>query len=62
MPDYHQAFNNMGNAFSAKGDKDKAIECYQKAIDIKPDKHEAFKHIFLPKATRTKPSNAIKSH
>ncbi|MCP3929974.1 MAG: tetratricopeptide repeat protein, partial [Bacteroidetes bacterium] len=27
---------------SHKGDKDKAIDCYQKVIDIKPDLHQAF--------------------
>ena len=34
--------NLDGLIYSAKGDKDKAIESYQKAIDIKPDKHEAY--------------------
>ncbi|MBK8041314.1 MAG: tetratricopeptide repeat protein [Haliscomenobacter sp.] len=42
MPDFHVAFNNMGNAFYAKGEHDKAIECYQKAVGIKPDFHQAF--------------------
>jgi tetratricopeptide (TPR) repeat protein len=39
------AFYNMGLAYSNKGDNDKAIECYQKAIEIKPDKHEAFNNM-----------------
>jgi tetratricopeptide (TPR) repeat protein len=42
--DYHKAFNNMGNAYNDKGENDKAIECYQKAIAIKPD-HEAFNNM-----------------
>jgi tetratricopeptide (TPR) repeat protein len=32
----------MGYAYSNLGDKEKAIECYQKAIDIKPDYHDAY--------------------
>jgi tetratricopeptide (TPR) repeat protein len=31
-----------GLIFNVKGDKDKGIECYEKAIAIKPDYHETF--------------------
>jgi len=32
---------NMGNDYNKIGDFDKAIECYKKAVEIKPDYHEA---------------------
>jgi len=48
-PDYHEAYNNWGNAFSdlAKLNNDESlyeqsIEKYQKAVEIKPDYHEAY--------------------
>ena len=36
---------NMGIAYYHKGDYDRAIECYQKAVAIKPDEHEAWFNI-----------------
>ena len=36
-PDYAEAFNNRGNAYSAKGDYDRAIRDYDQAIRLNPD-------------------------
>ncbi|MBK7130474.1 MAG: tetratricopeptide repeat protein [Crocinitomicaceae bacterium] len=36
-PLYYQAFNNLGLAFEKKGDKQKAIKNYMKAVEINPD-------------------------
>ncbi|MCM8858036.1 MAG: tetratricopeptide repeat protein, partial [Candidatus Thiodiazotropha sp.] len=32
-----QVYNNRGNAYSAKGEDEKAIKDYDKAIELKPD-------------------------
>ena len=32
----------MANAYNGKGDLDKAVECWQKAVEIKPDKIETW--------------------
>lgn len=34
-PDSYNAFDSMGDLYAAKGEKDKAIECYEKALTIK---------------------------
>jgi tetratricopeptide (TPR) repeat protein len=36
----HEAWYNMGSVYDDLGQKEKAIECYQKAIEIKPDDDE----------------------
>ena len=36
-PDFAEAYNNRGAAYSDKGDFDSAIEDYTKAIELKPD-------------------------
>ena len=36
-PDYAEAYNNRGNAYSDKGDFDHAIADFSKAIELKPD-------------------------
>jgi Flp pilus assembly protein TadD len=56
------AFYNMGLACSNKGDKDKAIECYQKAIDIKPDEHKAFNNMGLAYADKGDKDKAIECY
>lgn len=40
-PRLDDVWNNVGNALSEKGEHDLAIECYEKALAIKPDTHEA---------------------
>ncbi|SFB78804.1 TPR repeat-containing protein [Flexibacter flexilis DSM 6793] len=54
-PDYHEAFNNLGNALvnlgksksgkEAEGLYGQAITQYEKAIKLKPDYHEAFNNL-----------------
>ena len=41
-PDFAEAYNNRGNAYSRKGDFDTAIQNYDTAIEIKPDYAEAY--------------------
>jgi tetratricopeptide (TPR) repeat protein len=41
-PDYHEAFNNRGNARQDNGDLDGAIQDYNEAIRLKPDFPGAF--------------------
>ncbi len=41
-PDYHQAWNNRGNAQYYLGEYREAIASYEKAIEIKPDYHQAW--------------------
>ena len=41
-PDYAEAFNNRGNARSAKGDHDGALKDYNEAIRLEPDYAMAF--------------------
>ena len=36
-PNDAHAYNNMGNAYKEIGDFDRAIECYNSAISLKPD-------------------------
>ncbi|MBI3815111.1 MAG: tetratricopeptide repeat protein [Nitrospinae bacterium] len=40
--DSHEAWNNMGTAYSDLGQYKEAIENYKKAVDIKKDSHEAW--------------------
>ena len=35
-PDFLEVHNNLGNAYRGKGDFEKAVECYQKALSIHP--------------------------
>ena len=35
----------MGSAFQGKGDLEKAIECFNKALEIEPDYADAFNNI-----------------
>ena len=37
----------MGNTYTFKGEPDKSIECYRKAVEIKPDKIEAWFNLAL---------------
>jgi Tfp pilus assembly protein PilF len=57
-----EAFYNMGSAYNDKGDKDKAIECYEKAIEIKPDKHEAFNNMGLAYSNKGDKDKAIECY
>jgi tetratricopeptide (TPR) repeat protein len=41
-PDYHEAWNNRGNALENLGRYEEAIASYDKALVIKPDYHEAW--------------------
>jgi tetratricopeptide (TPR) repeat protein len=41
-PDYHEAWNNRGNALGDLGRLEEAIASYDKALEIKPDYHEAW--------------------
>jgi tetratricopeptide (TPR) repeat protein len=40
-PDFPEAHNNLGNAYSEQGEIDKAIEHYQIALKLKPDYSDA---------------------
>jgi superkiller protein 3 len=40
-PDFHEAWNNRGNALDNLGRLEDAIASYDKALEIKPDYHEA---------------------
>mgnify|MGYP001446823115 CR=1 FL=1 len=39
-PEYAEVFINMGNAFYDKEDLDSCLDCYAKALNIKPDQSE----------------------
>jgi tetratricopeptide (TPR) repeat protein len=41
-PDFHEAWNNRGNALGNLGRYEQAIASYDQALEIKPDKHEAW--------------------
>ncbi|MCA2701472.1 MAG: tetratricopeptide repeat protein [Microcystis sp. M179S2] len=41
-PDYHEAWNNRGNALGNLGRFEEAIASYDRALEIKPDFHEAW--------------------
>lgn len=47
--DYHQAHNNLGNAYDAMDDIEKAAESYERALDIKPDYTDALFNLGLMK-------------
>ncbi len=53
---------NMGLANAKKGNNDKAIECYQKAIEIKPDKHEAFFNMGIAYSNKSDKDKAIECY
>ncbi len=38
----YEVWNNMGNKYSFKGEKNQAIDCWNKAVEIKPDKFETW--------------------
>ena len=42
QPNFAEAYNNRGNAYSDKGDFGQAIQDYSKAIELKPDLAEAY--------------------
>jgi len=44
-PRHANAWYNMGNAYANLKQYEKAIECYNKAVEIKPDMHEALNNI-----------------
>ena len=60
-PDFHEAWNNMGNAYAHKGEYDRAIESYQKAVAIKPDKHEAWFNLGCACSMKGEPLLALES-
>ncbi len=41
-PDYAEAYYNMGNALTDKGDPEAAIDSYKQALKIKPDYAEVY--------------------
>ncbi len=41
-PDFHQAWNNRGNALDDLGRLEQAIASYDRALEIKPDFHQAW--------------------
>ena len=44
-PDYAEAYSNMGNALTDKGELDAAIDSYKQAIKIKPDYADAYSNM-----------------
>ncbi|ODS37852.1 MAG: hypothetical protein A7315_03585 [Candidatus Altiarchaeales archaeon WOR_SM1_79] len=48
-PENYKAWGNLGNCFAGLGRKKKAIECYKKALSLKPDYEFARKNLELIK-------------
>jgi|WetSurMetagenome_2_1015567.scaffolds.fasta_scaffold00046_54 tetratricopeptide (TPR) repeat protein len=44
-PAYYRAWNNLGAIYSARGELDRAIECYQKSIEKQHDLPEAYANL-----------------
>jgi tetratricopeptide (TPR) repeat protein len=61
-PDFHEAWYNMGNAYSDKKEYDGAIESYKKAVEIKPDFHEAWYNMGNAYSAKKEYDRAIESY
>jgi tetratricopeptide (TPR) repeat protein len=60
--DYHYAWNNRGNALSALGRHQEAIESYERAIAIKADKHKAWYNLWLALSALGRKEEEIESY
>ena len=59
-PTTHEAFYHKGRRYFDKGEDDKAIECYLKAIEIKPNFSDAFNELGIIYQKRAEFNLAIK--
>ena len=62
MPDFFEAYNNMGNAFKAQGELDKAIGAYNKALAIKPDYADGYYNLGTALSEQRKLKEAIEAY
>ena len=62
MPDYAEAFNNIGNALKDQGKLNEAIEAYIKAISLKPDYAEAFNNMGIALKDQGKLEEAVEAY
>ena len=60
-PNYSEAFYNLGNTLTVKGDFRKAIKAFKKAIELKPDYFDALNNLGATYNLYKDYSNALKS-
>jgi tetratricopeptide (TPR) repeat protein len=61
-PDSHEAYDNMGAAYTELGEFKEAIEAHEKAIKIKPDSHKAYYNMGVAYTELGEFKEAIEAH
>lgn len=59
-PSYASPYNGLGTAYSLAGNLEGAIDCWQKALEVKPDSDEALYSLGLVYLDKGKPDEALK--
>ena len=62
MPNYFEAYNNLGAIFKDSGNLKKAIESCEKAIKIKPEYVEAYNNLGIALREIGKTNEAIENY
>jgi tetratricopeptide (TPR) repeat protein len=61
-PADHDAWNNLGFAYTRLGKYEKAIEAYKKAVETKPDEHDAWNNLGYDYSALKKYDEAIEAY